>query len=333
MPTTPEGRKRGRCLTARELDGAASLRRHRPQHLGVMLFRRLVQFVAHGLRTVGSADGEHDLDIRTQEAGTLQPVGCFGECSFDRRRCGLGVPLREPEEREARLRLESAPTCLAIGLLGLRKLASKAMDVCTEVRRLRCGGTIHRLLEAPVGEPRLLERLEPRALQSHELRAVHEAASGERTQIRLPVAPARQCRGPLLGATQLVDVLARKDHAAVHDAAGDRRDLARSDGDHCFVEQAESFPQPAAPDENLALHMRGERNEVGVGESLAYLHCRRSSRSRTLEVAGSPTLERNRQQKVALLDALAPFTLDQPLRPPQPPGGRADLSPKCEVHA
>ena len=79
--------------------------------------------------------------------------------------------------------------------------------------------------------------------------------------------------------------------------------------------------------------MRGERNEVGVGESLAYLHCRRSSRSRTLEVAGSPTLERNRQQKVALLDALAPFTLDQPLRPPQPPGGRADLSPKCEVHA
>src|SRR5262249_25267139 len=67
--------------------------------------------------------------------------------------------------------------------------------------------------------------------------------------------------------------------------------LAGGDRDHGLVEQAETFTQLAAPHENLALRVRGKRNEIGVGEALADLYRRRSCRGSALEVTGYLALE------------------------------------------
>ena len=83
------------------------------------------------------------------------------------------------------------------------------------------------------------------------------------------VAPARQRRGPLLRAAELVDLLTALDHAAIDEPGDERGQLARGDRDHRLVEQREA--RLALPElrQGAAMLMARERDQVGVAEALA----------------------------------------------------------------
>ena len=145
---------------------------------------------------------------------------------------------------------------------------------------------------------------------------------------------ALQRRGPLLRAAQLVDLLARRDHAAVDDPGDDRRQLTGGGRDHRLVEQAEALPHATRPDQPAALPVHREREEIAIAEALADLGRSGSCRGRALEVAGGVVLERDR----ASGDSRArrsprALAFDQPLRAAEPPRRRAHLAAKREVHA
>jgi signal transduction histidine kinase len=159
------------------------------------------------------------------------------------------------------------------------------------------------------------------------------AAACERTQLRLPVAPPRQRRRPLLRAPQLVDLLAREDDAAVHDPGHGRRQLAGRDGEHGLVQERETVGNAAGVDEDGALGVKGERGQIRITELLADLDGRRRRGRRALEVACGLVLEHDRHQHVALLDALSTGGLHEALGPAEPCGCRPELTVEGVVHA
>ena len=328
--------KRHECglrVAGSQLHRAARLRRHRAQHLGVEFRRNLGELAARAAGGVHVAYRQHDLDVRGQQTGSAQPVAGLSVGATNRR-CGrVGIPLGEPQEREPGLWLHAELAPRSKCLSRRPELAAKAVNLAAQIARPSRRRTVHRLLEAPASAPRLLERVEPVAVQAHQLGAVDEAPAGERPEIGLSFAPARQRRRPLLRAAQLVDVLAREDDAAVDDAAGDRRNLAHRDGNHRLIQQSKAFAQLAVPHEEFPLHMCGERREICVSEAMADLHCSCSRGDRAFEVAAGLVLERHRDQHVPLLGALAPFAFDQPLCAAEPPGGRPDLTAEHEVRA
>ena len=136
-----------------------------------------------------------------------------------------------------------------------------------------------------------------------------------------------------MGAAQLVDLLASEDHAAVDDAADDRRHLSCSHRHHRFVQQAESLGYTPAFREHGPLNVHGERKEVRVAETLADLGGCGSRFSRAVEVTAHFVLKGDRQEHVALLDTLALLALEQPLSAAKPARGRPHLAPKREVHS
>src|SRR4029077_13049844 len=111
--------------------------------------------------------------------------------------------------------------------------------------------------------------------------------------------------GPLACPAQLVDVLAGEDHAAVDDSGRDRSDSASGDCDHGLVEQREPCTDVPVADENVALHVQRQREQVAVAVTLADL--RRGSRGcgGASIVALGVAWEDARPQQVAPLDALA----------------------------
>ena len=136
-----------------------------------------------------------------------------------------------------------------------------------------------------------------------------EAAAGERDEVLLLLAPARERDRPLLRAAQLVDLLAALDDGAVDEAGRDRRQLAGRHGDHRLVEQREAGLDVAAADAHDALLVHRDREQVGVSEALPGLRGRG-------ELALVAALERCQQRQVAALDAVS--VAQQPLRAGEP---------------
>jgi hypothetical protein len=223
------------------------------------------------------------------------------------------------------LRFQTEPARLSVRLLGVLEPPAEPLDLALQVPPLRNRSRIHRLREALAGQARLLERRGPVAAQPQELSAVHEAPPSERDQIRLLLAPACQCGGPLMGAPHLVDLFAGENDAAVDDAADDRRHLACSHCHHRFVQQAEAFGYASALRKHSPLNVHGEREEVDVTEALTDLGRCGCGGGRAVEVAAHFVLKSDRQEHVTVLDALALFALEQPLRAAEPTGGRSHL--------
>jgi hypothetical protein len=69
--------------------------------------------------------------------------------------------------------------------------------------------------------------------------------------------------------TQVEDLDARVDHAAVHVADVERLELAGDHRDHHFVEEREALGHLPLPDQRATHALPGERNQIGVTEALS----------------------------------------------------------------
>ena len=232
----------------------------------------------------------------------------------------------------SRPRLAPVLTRLPVRGLGGHELASQPVHLARLVERLAGRRPVHPSLRPLARLVRLGERLLPGPVELHDPRAVRVAATAERHHFGLLLAPAREGVGPFAGAAQLERLLAEADHAAVDDAGEHRRELAAGGGEHGLVEERETLRDPPQPDQNAALLVYGEAEQVLVVEALADLGRGRCDLVRGLVVAGRLVLQRERQQEVAALCAVAPFTLDEALRPREPAGGPAHLALHGEVH-
>jgi hypothetical protein len=181
--------------------------------------------------------------------------------------------------------------------------------------------------------PCLLDRVRPRALELHDLGPVHVAAPAERDHVRLALAPVGQRRRPLLRAPRLVGRLAGQDHAAVDEAADDRRNLPRRDRDHRLVQQPEALDDAPAQDQEVPMSLDGEGEQIAVTEALGDRRRVRRGRRGGLELAHRLMPERERHEQVSLLDAVLAHLLDEPLRAPEPAGPAAHLATQHQVHA
>ena len=150
-----------------------------------------------------------------------------------------------------------------------------------------------------------------------------QAASREGDQVGLALAPVGQGGGPLLGAANLVGVLASQDHAAIDDPGGDRGELAGGDRHHRLVEQRQTLLEAPEPDQDVALLVGGEGEQVRVAEALADRRRLCRGCGGRLEVAARLLLEDDREQQVAALNAVAPLVVEQPLGAAEPAAGAA----------
>ena len=201
------------------------------------------------------------------------------------------------------------------------------MEVAFDRERPAAGALLGAALLEPLSRTScLLERVGPRALQHHDLGAVHEADSGVRHHLRLLGAPAREVLGPLPGAADLEDALAERDRVAVHDARGARRELAGDDGDHRLVHQPQTVLDAAEADEGVPLLVDCEREEIPVPEPGRDRSRLGRSVVRRLGVAFDDVLEHRRDDEIASLDAVGLLGLEHALRPPEPAARRPDCA-------
>ena len=98
---------------------------------------------------------------------------------------------------------------------------------------------------------------------------MHEAGAGKRDELRLFLAPGGQSTGPFVRTVQRVDLLAARDHAAIHETRHDGRELARRDGNHCFVEEREPTFDVTLTQECTPLLLARESDEIGLFEPVA----------------------------------------------------------------
>src|SRR6185312_6361458 len=111
--------------------------------------------------------------------------------------------------------------------------------------------------------------LPPCATEMEDLGAAQEALSAVGDQVRLAGAPAGEGGGPFLGPTPIEDLLATREHTAVHVPGDDRGHLSRGYRDHGLVEERDTLVQSAQPDQGTTLPMARHRHEVRLIEATA----------------------------------------------------------------
>ena len=107
---------------------AVGVHRYGAQHVGGERVCQLLQLIAGASRCAEITTGQHDLDVRRQDSRTLNPIaGAAGQptegCA--RRVCSS---LRETQQRESGLRLESELAGRAIRGFRLRQPTKRLMD-------------------------------------------------------------------------------------------------------------------------------------------------------------------------------------------------------------
>ena len=160
---------------------------------------------------------------------------------------------------------------------------------------------------------------------------MHQAGPGVGHHVRLLLAPAGQGVRPFACSAQLVDVPAERNRVAIDQAGDDRRQLPGGHRHHDLVDESQAFPGPALPDECVALLLHGEGDEVSIAEALADRGGLRGGGIRGLVVTGCHVPQDGGRQQVALLDALTPLAVDQPLRATEPSGRAGGLAAEQEV--
>ena len=167
--------------------------------------RRLVSSSALARRAAARvADAERDLDVSREQTRALWPLVRFGQRAVDRGGGGPAVALCESQQSEAGLRLAATAARVAVRLLGRRELSAQPIHRLPAHRPLRRppAGCLTAAQRRPAR--RASSSASSQAPWRHMISArCVQAAPGERHHVRLPLAPARQRRGPLLGATGL----------------------------------------------------------------------------------------------------------------------------------
>ena len=158
---------------------------------------------------------------------------------------------------------------LAVGLLGLGKLAAQPVEIGLQVEGSADPRSSDGLGEPFTGSLRLAHGVPPGSLQLHELGAVHETLAAIGNEVRLRCAPLGQRRRPLPRPAQIEDLLAVLEHRAVDDPDADRRHLAGRDGDHDLVEQRHALRGLSRSEQRLPEAQPAERHQLRVAEALA----------------------------------------------------------------
>ncbi len=165
---------------------------------------------------------------------------------------------------------------------------------------------------------RLVYRTGPDAVKEHDFGATHEAVAPIRHDVRLRGAPVGERAGPFLGATEVADLEARLDHAAVHGPRDGGRDLACRHAEHHFVEERQAPGRLTAPDQHPAAALSRQADEIDVAEAIADAVRFDERFVPGGEIAARDRTERNRQQQVTALDAIVLSFVQQSARFGQP---------------
>lgn len=157
---------------------------------------------------------------------------------------------------------------------------------------------------------------------------MHAARAGESDHLRLPRTPLLQRGGPLAGTVQRVHLLAGIDDAAIEETRDERRQFAGRHRDHDFIEQREALLDLPLTDQRSTLQMSGAGDQVRLRELVADLRRVGGSYVRSPTITGRQLLLCDRQQEVAVLDAVASRFLEQPMRTREPACRAARLALK-----
>ena len=192
----------------------------------------------------------------------------------------------------------------AIGFFRLREVASEPIELGEEIE----GGSDRRLSgrvrKAFARAQRLVYRTGPDAVKEHDFGATHQAVAPIRHDVRLRGTPVGQRAGPFLGASEVADLEARFDHAAVHGARDGGRDLAGRHAQHHFVKERHAPGRVTEPDQRPAAALPGQTDEIDVAEAIADAVRFDERVVRGGGVAAGDRTERNRQQQITALDAI-----------------------------
>ena len=290
-------------------DRAVGLRDDRAQRVAVERVCQLPQLIPGSGGLLDFPHGPHDLEVRRQQGGAPQPIAGRTRQPANRRACRFRASLRQPQQRESRLRLASPFAGSVIDFLCPGKLAPEAMNLGLLIQR-----SGRRLaIEVPgsfAGAARFGQRIRPGSLQTQDLGAMHETGSGE-DHLRLLLAHTRERGGPLACTPERMDLTAGVDDAAVHQRRHDRKQLARDDGEHRLVEALEAGRDIASLNQRTALCMTGRCREVRVAKGLADRDGLTCGRVRRVGLPFSQLLLGDGTGQVASFDAARVF--DQPL--------------------
>ena len=310
-----------------EGDRAVGLRNHRAQHVGVERLRQRSQFIASAPGVFEIGDRQQDFELRRQEPGAPQPIAGRARQPADGRARGAGASLRQPQQRESGLRIESQVAGGAIGALRLLEFAAETMNLRLLIERR----TRRPAIGAPgafTGAAGLGQRVRPRPLELHDLGAMHQAHAGERHHVGLLLAHARKRGSPFAGAPQGIDLPAGVDHAAVHRPRHDRRQLACDDGEHRLVQALEAAYDVALLDERAALRVARRCREIRVSKGLADRGGAACGRMRQIGSPLAQLLLGDRDGQITLLGAVV--ARDGPLAPRRPGVRAAGLATQQE---
>jgi hypothetical protein len=192
-------------------------------HIALVTPRDLVELLARFSRFLDVPTGERNLDPRREQLGASQWLADFAEDATHRCRRRGDLPLREAQEREARLRFvptaARGPVCLLCGA----ESPPQPVHLTLTVVRTSTRELVQDAACEPLGRlPCLRESVFPLAAQLRDLRTVDETEAIVRDHPALAIAPAAQRIRPFACMAQRVRVPAERDGVAVDDAGHPR---------------------------------------------------------------------------------------------------------------
>ena len=161
---------------------------------------------------------------------------------------------------------------------------------------------------------------------------MHQALAAERDEAGLRVTPPGQRGSPLLGPAQVEDLLAGLDDSAVDDPGDNRGHLSRRHRHHGLVQEGHAVGDLAQRDETLAPPKPGQRRQIRVPEPVADRTGLFEDRERGGGVSLHEGLERRRDHREPLLDAIELRFLQQPAAPGDPAPAAGHLASIDQPH-
>jgi hypothetical protein len=286
--------------------------------------RDLAQLVSCAARSGDVPGGQLDLDVRTEQSRSGdRSFGLVEDAPYGGLR-RIDASLRQPQQRETRLRLPSPPARQPVRVLGLRQATQQPHQLGLLVVREAGRGVPRELL---AGSPGLVHGVPPVAVQLHDLSPVGQALPAVRHEVGLRVTPVTECRRPLPRPAQLEDLLACLDGGAVHDADDDGGHLRGRDRNDHFVQRRHRLRTSAQGDQGLSAPERAQCQHVRIVESRADARHLREDGERAGGVTGLEEPQARRHEEEAALGAVAGL-VHELLCPRQPAAAAGRLPPK-----
>ncbi len=208
---------------------------------------------------------DRDLDVRRQAPEPEQRISRVLETPGYARDRGIDLALREPKQRETRLRLAAQLVRHAVRLLGAREVAAPPADLSDLVVAAR-GDRAVEVVELLARGDGLRLGSRPVASKAERLRPVDAAGARKARHVEL-VAPTIRGIRPLGGSPVVADVLAGADREAVDDPGRVRSQVAAHRRGGRLVEEPKPLVDLALLDVGATLAGEREHLEVAVADA------------------------------------------------------------------